>query len=140
MNRAEWQKLAEEREADALALLAASRWAGAYYVAGYAIECGLKSCVLVQLASAPEVVYLEKKFSEKCWTHDLEDLVDLAGLAAVRAADTATNLELRDNWKTVKDWSEQTRYILKTEAQARNLVASAFNKPNGVFPWVKARW
>ncbi len=140
MTRIDWQKLADEREADALALLGAGRWACAYYIAGYAVESGLKACVLVQLVSAPEVVYLEKRYSEKCWTHNLEELVDLAGLAAVRAADIAANVDLKKNWTTVKDWSEQTRYILKDEAAARKLVAAAFDKPNGVLPWIKARW
>ena len=46
MTRADFQKLANERVADARALLAARRWGGAYYLAGYAVECGLKSCVI----------------------------------------------------------------------------------------------
>jgi len=33
--------LAETRVADAMALLQAGRWAAAYYLLGYAIECGL---------------------------------------------------------------------------------------------------
>jgi len=36
----------DERIEDATALLAASRWSGAYYLTGYALECALKSCVL----------------------------------------------------------------------------------------------
>ena len=31
LNRSEWQKLADDRHADAEALLAASRWSAAYY-------------------------------------------------------------------------------------------------------------
>ena len=31
---------------DARALLAAGCWAGAYYLAGYALECALKACIL----------------------------------------------------------------------------------------------
>jgi len=36
MDRAELQQLAKDRILDAKALLAAKRWAGAYYLAGYA--------------------------------------------------------------------------------------------------------
>ncbi len=39
VNRAELQQLAEDRILDAQALLAVNRWSGAYYLAGYAVEC-----------------------------------------------------------------------------------------------------
>jgi hypothetical protein len=45
VNRAELRKLAEDRVLDAEAPLKESRWSGAYYLAGYAVECGLKACV-----------------------------------------------------------------------------------------------
>jgi len=38
--------MAEERLRDAKALLDGQRWEFAYYSAGYAVECALKSCVL----------------------------------------------------------------------------------------------
>jgi hypothetical protein len=140
MTRADWQQIAEERAKDAQALIAVSQWSGAYYLAGYAVECGLKSCVLLRLAGAPELIFLERRFSEKCWTHNLEDLVELADLAAVRAVAVAGNPALEANWQTVKDWSEQDRYRMKTEAQARRLVAAVTDIGNGVLPWIKGRW
>jgi len=45
VNKVEWRALAEARVLDAEALLAASRWPAAYYLIGYAVECGLKACV-----------------------------------------------------------------------------------------------
>jgi hypothetical protein len=81
LNRADWQRLAEEKILAANALLAALQWAAAYYLAGYAIECGLKSCILVRLAASPEIIFdgrKNKRFSESCWSHDIEALVELA--------------------------------------------------------------
>ena len=49
MNRAELQRLSLERIEDARALLAAKQWSGAYYLAGYSLECALKSCVLAYI-------------------------------------------------------------------------------------------
>jgi hypothetical protein len=140
MTRADWQQLAEERAKDAQALLAVSQWSGAYYLGGYAVECGLKSCVLVRVMGAPQCIFLDKRFSEKCWTHDLEDLVKLADLAAVRDAAVAANATLNLNWQFVFAWSEQDRYRMKTEVQARELVAAVTDKVNGVLPWIKGRW
>jgi hypothetical protein len=45
MNRFDLQKMAEERVADAAALLDAGRFQAAYYLCGYAIECALKACI-----------------------------------------------------------------------------------------------
>jgi hypothetical protein len=79
VNRQDWQQIAEEKLLAAGALLGASQWAAAYYLAGYSVECGLKSCILNRLASSPELIFEKKTFSEKCWTHDIVALVELAG-------------------------------------------------------------
>ena len=49
MNRSDLQLLSEGRVEDAEALLEAGRWAAAYYLLGYAVECGLKACAARQL-------------------------------------------------------------------------------------------
>ena len=46
--RAEWQQLAEDRILDAQAHLAVARWSAAYYLIGYAVECGLNSKLLLE--------------------------------------------------------------------------------------------
>jgi HEPN domain-containing protein len=45
VNRAEFQRLAETRIADARALFEAGRNDAAFYLAGYAVECALKACI-----------------------------------------------------------------------------------------------
>ena len=44
MNRSDLQLLSETRVEDAEVLLRAGRWATAYHLLGYAVECGLKAC------------------------------------------------------------------------------------------------
>ena len=44
MNRADLQKLSNTRIREAKALFAAGEYSGAYYLAGYAVECALKAC------------------------------------------------------------------------------------------------
>ncbi len=41
--------MAQERILDAEALINGDRWAYAFYVAGYAVECALKSCILARM-------------------------------------------------------------------------------------------
>ena len=140
MNRADLQRLANERLADAKALLAAKRWSAAYYVAGYAVECGLKSCVLARVAATPEVLFEDKRYSEKCWTHNLRELLNLAGLKATFAADAATDPNLEAYWDTVQEWSESSRYERKTKANAIGLYGAISDKKHGVMTWIKGRW
>jgi HEPN domain-containing protein len=44
MNRADLQKLSNTRLRQARILFAAGESSGAYYLAGYAVECALKAC------------------------------------------------------------------------------------------------
>ena len=142
MKRKEWQRIAEERARDAEVLLNAGRRSGAYYLAGYAVECGLKSCVRVFLKKNPDIIFREKGnlYSQKCWTHDIEDLVTLAHLNDARDADTKVNPALAVNWHSVKDWSEKVRYRLETKQKAKRLYEAVTHDINGVLPWIRNRW
>jgi HEPN domain-containing protein len=140
VHRPQWQQLAERWLVDAKALLDAHRWDAAYYLAGYAVEFGLKSCVLKRLAAEAEVIFEEKRFSEKCWTHSLEELVKLAGLEDTRKADTDANPALARNWLTVKDWSEGSRYQTVSHHKAKKLYSAIPDSANGVMPWIRVRW
>jgi len=53
VTRDDFQKLANDRIADAKHLLEGKRWGEAYYLAGYAVECALKSCVIAYFADGP---------------------------------------------------------------------------------------
>lgn len=139
MNRTELQQLSAERIEDARALLAAKRWAGAYYLAGYALECALKSCVLAYIERTG-IIFEDKKYAQKCWTHDIEELVRQAGLTVERDKATGTNLDLRQNWLIAKDWSESSRYLMSTELQAEKLLNALTDNTDGVLPWVKNFW
>jgi hypothetical protein len=140
VNRLKWQQLAERWLVDAKHLLDAHSWAAAYYLAGYAVECGLKACILVYVAGTPEIIYDDKRFSEKCWTHSALDLVKMDNLESTRAADVAANPTLDANWRVVKDWSEQSRYEATSESEARKLYNAITDNSNGVMPWIRARW
>jgi hypothetical protein len=140
VDRVAWQQLAERWLVDAKGLLDGHRWASAYYLSGYAVECGLKACVLVRVATKPEVIFENRRFSDSCWTHSVLDLVKLAGLEAARAADTIGNPGLGKSWLVVKDWSEKARYLATSHQKAKRLYAAITDSPNGVMQWIRARW
>jgi hypothetical protein len=140
VTRQEWRDLAEERVLDASALLNTHRWSAAYYLAGYAVECGLKACVLAYVERNVDVIFREKRYSEDCWTHDIEKLVALAGLKARRDADIAANTVLEDNWLIVKEWKETARYKATAQLKAEKLYQAVTDSANGVLPWIRNHW
>lgn len=140
MQRVEFQQLADERLADAQGLLSLGRWAGAYYLAGYAVECGLKACVLAYLANDLGVIFRNRRFSERCWTHDPEELLVLTGLAPALRLAVATEPILKTNWELVTGWSEQSRYSTQHEAPARDFVAAVGDPASGVLSWIRKHW
>jgi len=140
VTRLEWQQLAERWLVDAKRQLDDHRWSAAYYISGYAIECGLKACVLVRVAASPEVIFDDRKFSKKCWTHSVLELVKMADLEAARSADSAANLALWQNWLVAKDWNELARYKTTSHQKAKKLHDAITDKKNGVMQWIRGRW
>jgi len=141
VNRAHWQNLAEERVLDADVLLHAGRWAGAFHLIGYAVESGLKSCVLAYMENSnADVIFRERKFSDNCWTHNIEELVRLAGLRSALDLDMAANRQLGINWIYATQWKEISRYQTATEFNARRLYQAVADAADGVLPWIRTRW
>lgn len=139
MNRGQLRQLAEDRILDAERLLTGGRSSGAYYLAGYAVECGLKACILAHV-EATGAIFQDKKYSERCWTHDLEELLRLANLKPTLDADAAGNSALSGNWAVAKDWRETSRYEQKTQPEAQAMYDAVAADPNGVLAWIRTRW
>lgn len=138
INRTDFQKLADQRVIDAKALLDAGKWAAAYYLVGYAVECALKACIskMTSLHDFPPA----RTFVEDCYTHSIDRLLKAAGLKNECDVDINANSPVGRNWMIVKDWTEQTRYLEKTQLQAEKLYLAITNNTNGVLPWIKSRW
>jgi hypothetical protein len=139
MNRPELQQLAEDRLIDAQALLAAGRWSAAYYLPGYAVECGLKSCVLVRIMNTG-VIFEDKKFGERCWTHNFEELLELADLGPVLGREVGSDAIFRGSWIAAKEWTETTRYQQISQPEAVSLVQAIAEPTHGVMQWIRKHW
>ena len=142
MTRADLQKLAQDRVDDATVLICAGRWSAAYHLIGYALECGLKSCVLAHVQNTG-MIFRDRNYLKNladCWTHDLDKLVQLAGLTADLGKTVAVNANLQSNWLVAKDWKETSRYEEKTEIEARDLYEAITNEPDGVLLWIRTSW
>ncbi len=142
MNRKQLQSLAKTRLKDAKALLGRKRWAAAYYMTGYVIECALKSCILKYL-EATGILFSDRDYLKKlgdCWTHDFTKLMNLAGLDKDFGVARGANSALDAFWTVAIAWRETSRYEEKTEAQARELYEAVSHDPDGVFRWIQSHW
>jgi hypothetical protein len=143
MNRNDLQRLAELRLSEAKVLLAADLPEGAYYLAGYSVECALKACIARRTQQHD---FPDKKLVDKSYTHDLEKLVDAAGLSDLLKNDIARNDELDLDWETVREWSEQSRYdLFEGEPTggwvvAKMLIDAVESETGGVLRWIKLSW
>ena len=133
MTRQDFQHLALERIDDAQALLQAQRYSGAYYVAGYAIECALKACIARQTRQDD----FPPRDAQRHYTHDVTKLRDGAGLAQDH---TEQPPALQANWAVVKDWTEEARYQSFTQQQAAELLTAINDPQNGVLQWLRGHW
>jgi hypothetical protein len=138
LTRADFQELADIRASDAGDLLKSAHYHGAYYLAGYAVECAIKACIC-KLMKGDE--FPDPKFAKSVWVHDLNDLVALARLAATRDARIQVDEHFEKNWLTVKDWSEGARDDLTiNQRRTTDMVESVTNANHGVLPWLKTLW
>jgi hypothetical protein len=134
--RKDFRTLAQLRADEARILLKNRRQLGAYYLAGYAVECALKACIAKQRKRFE--LPPKRRSVERMYSHDLEILLEIAGLRTQLDKEIETNGDFAANWDTVKDWTAESRY--KTSGLNAKDLYNAVTGPNGVLPWIRLRW
>ena len=137
MNRQDFKEIARMRIRESKVLLADHKYSGAYYLAGYSVECAIKACI-AKLTNRHD--FPDKHFANKVYSHNLEDLISAAGLKLDLQNEIRTNRNFAANWSTVKDWNEKSRYEVKSDVQARDLYQSITSRTNGILKWIRGYW
>lgn len=136
INRRKLQELSRIRIKEANALFQSGCYDGAYYIAGYAVECALKACIAKQTRRYD---YPDINTVKNSYTHDLKLLIKTAGLWVQFENEISTNHNLQVNWTIVKDWSEKSRYEEHNSPEAKDLL-SAITDREGVLTWIRRHW
>ncbi len=137
MNRSDLQILSRLRFQEAKILLDNGFYAGAYYIAGYSVECAIKSCIA---RNTKKYEFPEKNVVNKMYTHNLQELINAAGLGIKLEDKLKNNSQFEQYWATVKDWTEQSRYLSRQQKEAEDLYIAISDKKNGVLKWIKIYW
>jgi HEPN domain-containing protein len=137
VDRKDLQALSRVRLKEATALLDLGLFDGAYYLAGYAVECALKACIAkgTQRGEFPD-----KKKVESSHSHRLGELVKVAGLDESRLERAGQDPDFRTNWEVVEAWSEQSRYRRHRPESAQMLLGAVGDRRHGVISWIKLQW
>lgn len=131
------QAISRIRAKEAKALLGMELYDGAYYLAGYAVECALKACMAKETKRHE---FPDKKRADSSYTHSLIDLVRIAKLDDSLKELVRRDPEFDDYWDTVKSWSEQSRYRRHSSQAAQELVQAVCDRRHGVIAWIKLHW
>ncbi len=137
LNRGILQELARTRLEDARVLLENERFAGAYYVAGYAVECALKACIAKQVR---EHDFPDKNVANKSWVHDLDTLIGAAGLRPDHEEKLKSDRTFARYWKMVAKWRAESRYDPEPQTSAKDFLRAIADPDHGVLPWLQEYW
>jgi HEPN domain-containing protein len=135
MNKVKLEKLANIRIKEARILLDADCYHGAYYLAGYALECILKACIAKQVRAFD---FQNKQLAQDSYTHNLSKLLITSDLNQKLKEEENRNLEFKLNWNIAKNWSEEARYDCEiTKRKAEEFFDAVTNNESGVLLWLK---
>jgi|SRR6202521_2529633 len=134
---ADLRTLTRVRLRESRVLLQAGETSGAYYLCGYAVECGLKACITRQFA---RYQMPGKKLVEDSHTHNLEKLVRLSGLEGLLRQEANVDSIFENYWNVTKDWNETSRYEVWPEQDAQDLYRAVSNRDHGVLRWIRRHW
>jgi HEPN domain-containing protein len=137
MKRSDLQRLSRIRSKEAKSLLDKGFYDGAYYLAGYAVECALKACIAKQ---SQRYEFPDKARVLDSYTHDFAKLLRAANLTTELKNEIKTNNIFRNNRKIVERWSEEARYQTVTSQTAMELYSAIADRQNGVLSWLKKYW
>lgn len=135
LSAVDFRMLAEIRMGEAQILLDTRKFDGAFYLAGYAVECALKACIANRMRQGdfpPEPKVVREGF----YTHILEILYQTASMAGAFEDIKKQNPDFQKHWSVVKDWTEKSRYEIHDEKKARDMITSS----RGVLECLKHFW
>ncbi len=135
--RDELRANAQAKLDDARLLLDNKRYSNAYYLAGYAVELGLKACIAAQISAE---TIPDKAFIKGILNHQFGGLVGLAGLAGLLNVQKDVDPQFAANWALVSEWEPDSRYESIDPTSASLLVHAIADPKSGVLEWIKTHW
>jgi len=107
---------------------------GTFYLALTA----LKACICARTNQFD--FYVHPRVASKAWSHEFGKLIEVSGLEEEFRAARQSDRVLDVNWKTVEDWSEDSRYEPRGQREAEDLLVAVSDPDHGVLSCIKRYW
>jgi hypothetical protein len=137
LRKADLQRIAETKFADAQLLLNNQRWSNAYYLAGYAIEIGIKAVIARRMAheTIPDL-----NFIRSIHQHGFKELIGVAGLTSDFQQTQADDPQFGAYSGIVAQWKPEVRYTSVDAISAQMMVQAVGDPGPGILGWIKTFW
>jgi HEPN domain-containing protein len=137
MTKRDLEKLSRTRLEDAGHLFHGGRFSGAYYLAGYAVELGIKACIakVFQADAIPD-----KALVNAVYSHNLDGLLGTAGIKAQLQSDMKNDAVLSSAWGVASKWNETSRYEMWDQFAAASMIRAVSDQNHGVLQWLMKHW
>ncbi len=120
LTKKDLETLADTRLGDARYLFSGARFSAAYYLAGYAVELGIKACIADVFQAD---VIPDKSFVNAIHTHKLDELLGLAGVRKQLQDEMRTNGVPAAAWGVASKWTETSRYEMWDQFAAASMIS-----------------
>jgi len=137
MNRIDLQRLSRLRLQEARSLLRSGLPSGAYYLAGYSVECAIKACIAKETQRHD---FPDKDRVQKSYTHKPADLLKVANLYDELQRAIRASSRLEASWNVVLGWSEESRYSTWSKSDAYAIIDAVGRRQEGMLTWLQQRW
>ncbi len=135
MNKSDLEALVDIRVSEAKVLLEYKNFQGAYYLAGYALECAIKACIAKQVQ---QYDFPNKDLARESHQHKLADLLGVAGLKQKLSEKELSDSDFQLNWAVAKDWTVESRYERSIEStKANDLYQAVTDENSGILAWLR---
>ena len=137
MDRANLQKLAVMKFSDAKLLCEAGSHSNAYYLAGYAVELGIKA-IIARRFKADTIP--DKVFVQDIYSHNLQKLIELTGIAEEFRRELQRSDAFNAKWGIAIRWTESARYEMIEPSEAQSLISAIGDAEAGILQWLMRQW
>lgn len=148
--RTDFQDVAQLRITEAQTLLDHHLPDGAFYLAGYAVECALKAAICKTLGiddffepntAKTHSAKVQDDVLQKFKTHDYGTLLALSGLYYTLEAATVADISLGDAWTVIRRLTRTEQYRYETVLRKEPGDVKSFVDSIHIFlQWIKTYW
>jgi hypothetical protein len=134
---AELRAMARHRLEESQVLYDRAYFGGAYYLAGYAVEFGLKAIISKNLGVEIFDGDAPRDQVKSFHIHSLSALILFAGLRPLLEIEVARDQSFCQIWNRVSTWDEAKRYEFGCQRQT---AADFLKAVKDFLTWIEARW